>query len=314
MPLCSNTVDLLIKTKIKFKMNNLTEQNKKSISSLLAEYVGTFDSQKAAATSLNDCSEATLIQMLNGNWKNIADAMWFNVGKQVGFTGKEKPLVETLTFLTLCLYFDIAKDNGSTIAVIGNAGCGKSYTGKFYAKAHRKNNVYYLECAEYWSKKDFLKLLLQKIGRNETGLNVAEMMQLIVKELRRKNAPLIILDEVDKLSDAVLKFFITLYNELNGMCGFVWTSTNNIQKRVTKGINSNKNGYQELKSRVGQNFIELPIASPDEVRELCKVHGITSDVQVATVVNEFTGDLRRVERHVLKNTMKTTLSTLKKAS
>jgi Cdc6-like AAA superfamily ATPase len=292
----------------------MTPQHKNEIKNLLSDYVETFASQTKAAATLDNCSEAVVVQMLKNNWENISDAMWLTVGKQVGFTGKEIQLVETLTFQTLCLYYDIAKDEGSTIAAIGAAGIGKSYAGKWYAKAHRKNNVYYLECAEYWSKKDFLRLLLLKIGRASEGLSVTEMMQSIVRELRRQNKPLIILDEIDKLSDPVLKFFITLYNELNRLCGFVWSSTSAIEKRIAKGINSNKGGYQELKSRIGQNFIMLPTANAAEIRLLCEANGITSEEEISRIINECNGDLRRVDRNVLKNRIRKSMSQLKKAS
>ena len=292
----------------------MTTQNKNEIKNLLTDYCDTFGSQAKAAASLDNASEAVIIQILKNNWESISDAMWLNVGKQVGFTGREVQMVETLTFQTLCLYYDISKDEGSTIAAVGKAGIGKSYAGKWYAKAHRKHNVYYLECAEYWSKKDFLRLLLSKIGKNSEGLSITDMMQAIVREVRRQNKPLIILDEIDKLSDPILKFFITLYNELNRLCGFVWTSTNAIEKRIIKGVNSNKSGYQELKSRIGQNFIMLPVANAAEIRELCEANGITHAEDIARIINECDGDMRRVDRNVLRNKIRKNMLALKKAS
>ena len=292
----------------------MTEQNKNEIKNLLADYCETFSSQHKAADSLDHVSEATVIQILKNNWQAIGESMWMTVGKQVGYTGKEIQMVETLTLQTLFLYYDIAKDEGSTIAAIGRSGIGKSYAGKWYAKAHRKNNVYYMECTGYWSKKDFLRLLLSKIGKPADGLSITEMMQAIVRELRRQNKPLIILDEIDKLAEPVLKFFITLYNELNRLCGFVWTSTEAIEKNITKGINGNKSGYQELRSRIGQNFIMLPLASASEIRELCLANAITNPEDIARIINECNGDLRRVDRNVLRNRIRKSMLAIKKAS
>lgn len=292
----------------------MNTQQKSEIKNLLADYCDTFPSQAKAALSLDNVSESVVIQILKNNWTNISDAMFATVGKQVGFTGKDTELVETLTFQTLTLYFDIAKDTGSTFAMVGKAGVGKTFTGKWYAKTHRKASVYYLECCEYWSKKDFLRLVLNKIGKQSEGLSVTDMMHAIVRELRRQHKPLIILDEIDKLPDPVLKFFITFYNELNGLCGFVWTSTSAIEKRIIKGINTNRTGYQEIRSRIGQNFIQLPVANSVEVRQLCEANGITSTEQINLIINECDGDLRRVDRNVLKNRVRKQFSTLKKAS
>lgn len=146
----------------------------------------------------------------------------------------------------------------------------------------------------------FLSNLLKRMGKGETGLNVGEMMDVIVQHLRSQHQPLIILDEVDKLSDPVLKFFITLYNELNTLCGFVMLSTDAMQKRMKKGLGRNVIGYQELRSRFGSRFIELNGTTHDEVKAICKANGITDEVELQRIANEYGGDLRRVDRHFLK--------------
>lgn len=278
----------------------MTAQQKEQIQWRLNNYVNSFRSQTQAANSLKNCSEATIINILKGKWENISDDMWRLIDSQINPKTSTTKLVETMNFMTMILYFSIAKENGATFAISGGAGYGKTYTGNYFSQANRDKNVYYVGCAEYWNKKTFLTSIFQAMGRSSAGMNVIEMMQSLIQELRRQHEPLIILDEIDKLSDTVLKFFITLYNELDGSCGFVWTSTNNMEKRMIKGLNSNKNGYQELFSRIGQRFISLPPASTDEIKELCRINGITKEEDIAKIVNECDGDLRRVKRNFLK--------------
>ncbi|MBU7576608.1 MAG: ATP-binding protein [Flavihumibacter sp.] len=290
----------------------MTPENKKEIAWKLSNYVFGFPSQRQALATINGCSEATGINMIKGNWDNISDEMWRIVeyhlsNQQIG------KVVETTNFQTLILYYTLAKENGATFALTGGAGYGKSFAGKFFRNVMRGKNVYYLECAEYWNKKAFLCNLLMQMGRPYAGMNVSELMHTIVSELRRQHQPLIILDEVDKLSDPVLKFFITLYNELNGKCGFVWTSTNNIEKRINKGVSNNRNGYQELLSRIGQKFIVLHKANIKDVEELCHANGIKDTETVHAIFNDCDGDLRRVERHFLKAKAKERRKTLKVA-
>lgn len=283
----------------------ITENQKTDILRLLKNYVNTFPSQRKASESLDNCSEATVISMLNpAKWSDVSEAMWLNVGKQLGAFRRRSQMVETQDFQTLILYYSLAKEEGATFAVTGGAGSGKTYAGKWYAEANRKRNVYYLECAAYWNKKLFLSNLCQAIGKNAAGLSIAEMMETIVRELSRQHQPLIILDEIDKLSDNVLIFYITLYNELNGLCGFVMQSTNNMQKRMMKGLRTNKTGFQELFSRIGSKFIELHGTTPNEVREMCEVNGITQEEEIRAIINDYQGDLRRVERHLLKASAK----------
>jgi Cdc6-like AAA superfamily ATPase len=293
----------------------ITDNQKKDIQFLLRNYVSTFSSQRKASESLDNCSEATVIAMLDSNkWNQVSDAMWLNVGKQVGAFKRKSQLVETLDFQTLILYYTLAKEEGATFAIVGGAGFGKTYAAKFYAEANRKRNVYYLECAMYWNKKMFLGNLMQALGKNPAGLSIGEMMETIVRELSRQHQPVIILDEIDKLSDNVLIFFITLYNELNSLCGFVMQSTNNMQKRMLKGLKQNRTGFQEVFSRIGSRFIELKGTTPEEVRELCIANGIEQEEDIRTIINEYQGDLRRVERNILKHSAKKLFSNLKKAA
>ena len=178
----------------------------------------------------------------------------------------------------------------------------------------KSKNVYYLECAEYWNKKYFLLELLQAMGKSGAGMNVYELMNEVVSQLRKQDKPLIIMDEVDKLKDEVIYFFITLYNKLHGLCGIVWTSTPVIVGRIDKGINRNKKGFQEIKSRVGSRFIGLHGTNKNEVVQLCEANDITEAEDINRVFNEYGGDLRRIDRNYIKKVAKETMSKLKKVS
>lgn len=282
----------------------MTLESKKEITLLLKAFVEGCSSQKAAANQLNDVSEATIINILKNSWNGISDAMWINIGKQVGWNQRRSKLVETMDFNTLVLYFSTAKEHGEAFALVGQPGSGKSFTGQWYAEQMRRQNVYYLECAEYWNKKYFLQELLKAMGVDAAGLNVYEMMDEIITRLRKQHQPLIIMDEVDKLKDEVLYFFITLYNKLHGMCGFVWTSTDHISRRIEKGVAKNKKGFREIKSRIGNKFIQLRGTNKQEISAICQANGIVDELDINQIYNEYEGDLRRVDRNYIKRLVK----------
>jgi DNA transposition AAA+ family ATPase len=277
----------------------MKEANKKEIQLLLKQFIEQFPSQAQAVGRLKNVSEATIIQMLKDRWESISDDKWRTVGKQVGWNNKGSwNLVETLDFKTLVTYFSDAKDYSNVFAIVGSAGSGKSAIAEWYGKA--KPNVYHITCADYWNRKMFLAKLLEKMGKENTGYNIGEMMDVIVETLLKQDRPLIILDEADKLKDEALYFFITLYNMLKGKCGMVLMATEFLSKRIMRGFKFNRKGFPEILSRIGRRFIQLHGSTKEEVKEICEANGIDSPVEINEIFNDYDGDLRRVERMVHK--------------
>ncbi len=277
----------------------MLEAQKKEIQLHLMQFIPKFKSQRAAADSLKSVSEATIIQMRSGNWDSISDEMWQNVGNQIGWQKKKVTLIETLAVQTLFLYFGIAKEEGTMFSMVADPGGSKTFTSHAFEEMNR-DNVYHIECNDYWNKKLFLTAIMEKLGKPDTGYNVAEMMECITTTLRRKYQPLLIIDEVDKLNDQVLYFLITFYNRLNGICGITLLSTDYFEKRVDRGRKLNKKGFKELFSRMGKKFIRLPQTNKKELAEICQSQGVTSQDDITEIYHDYEGDLRRVSRQILK--------------
>lgn len=278
----------------------MTDSQKKEIQMLLKHYVEQYSSQAKAANSLKNVSEATIINIRTGKWESISDDMWRNVGKQVGFSSKGSwHLVETVDFKSMVHYMADAQEFSNVFALTTASGSGKTFTSEWYER--NKPNAYHIECAEYFNRKVFLQQILQKMGKENTGYNVAEMMDLIVETLMRQENPLIILDEVDKLPDPVLYFFITFYNKLHGKCGIVILATDFLAKRILRGRKMNKKGYSEIFSRIGRRFISIRGTDEKEVAAICEANGISDPATIHSIYNEYEGDLRRVERGVHKS-------------
>ena len=179
--------------------------------------------------------------------------------------------------------------------MVGGAGCGKTEAIKTYTAANR--NVYHLCCSEYWNRKHFLTELLRSLGIEATG-TVTEMMFDAIQALKKKDAPLVILDEADKLSDQVLYFFISIYNQLEDHCGILLCATDYLEKRIKRGVRNSRKGYREIYSRVGRKFIGLPLANTKDVMAICNANGVTDRSDIARIAEEADGDLRRVKRLV----------------
>ncbi len=278
----------------------ITVTEKEKIAAAAATYVQRFDSQNQAAATLPGISSATLSQVLNGNWSKIANKMWRVLLAALSYNPDEEAIVETAPFSTLQQLFSDAQANQLTLGIIGDAGLGKTFAIKYFENTQR--NVYVLSCREYWNRKWFLMELLTKMGRNHFGMTIADMMMEAVRHLLMKDDHILIFDEYDKLPDHVLSFFITMYNELEDRCGFIVIATDHLKKRITRGVELNKRGYNEIYSRLGRRFIELPAISPEDIASVCIANGIEDRKQIKDIILESDADLRRVKRklHALK--------------
>ena len=278
-------------------------ERKQRVSEKLAEYCKRYDSQNKAANSLKDVSPATISQMLNSNWELIKDEMWRNVAAQIGYTEKEWVSVDTRDFKILKSLLSDAQNYSNVFAVTGNAGTGKTFALRQFTNENK--HVYLLQCNEYWNRKMFMQELLMAMGYDHSGYTVGEMMTEVVRWLKKKEAPLIIMDEADKLTDQVLYFFITLYNHLEDHCGIILCATTHLQKRIKRGIKLNKKGYTEIYSRIGRKFIELKGVCPADITAICHANEITDKAHVKDVMEDCEGDLRRVKRriHAIKQSL-----------
>lgn len=274
-------------------MENLKKQQ---IANALHIYCERYASQNKAANSLKNVSAATISQMLNGNWELIKDDMWRNVATQIGYKDEKWAAVETSNYLRMLELLNDVKANSLVMGITGDAGTGKTFACKQYAESNKQ--VYLLCCNEYWNRKLFLTELLTALGRDYTGFTVGEMMNEAVRVLKMQESPLIILDEADKLSDQVLYFFITLYNQLEDECGIVLCATSHLEKRILRGIKLNKKGYNEIWSRLGRKCVKLKGVTAADVAAICEVNGITDRARVESVIADCESDLRRVKRRV----------------
>ncbi len=274
----------------------MNESQKQAIANKLAIYVERFESQNKASKSLKNVSSATISQVLNHKWELIADEMWRNIASQIGYTANEWVAVETGDYRLLNTVLDSARNNSTVFAVVGDAGTGKTFALRNYAENNKR--AYLLQCNEYWNRKTFMQELLTAMGRDYSGYTVNEMMGEVVRALKTQSKPLIIMDEADKVSDQVLYFFITLYNQLEDHCAIVMCATDHLSKRIKRGLKLNKKGYKEIYSRIGRKFVELEGLSTSDITSVCVANGITDKARIREVIEDSEYDLRRVRRKI----------------
>lgn len=259
-------------------------------------------------------SEATISQMINGNWDYIKDTMWQKVATQLGMNAKHWHIAETLSFKQITNYVKATKERSLFMAISCKAGSGKTATLKTFAEQNKGQSVFYLQARE-WSKRDFLMELCRILGV-DTGKGYTSVDKLGLKAIdflsnRKGKNPLLIIDEADKLKPSALRWFITLYNELEDEIGVIIAGTENLEKTIKRGVKYNLLGFDEIDSRFGRKFInDIVGARLTDVEMICQANGITDkdliksifqelkpkEITTAGGTAEFIDDLRRLKR------------------
>lgn len=273
----------------------ISDQEKKQITKELRHYVNTIagGSANRASKILKDVSNGYISLIFNEKWDAISDEAWRNIQKQVS-NNSEWQIVETRGYKYLNQLFTDARVHSNTYGIIGNTGYGKTQT----TEDNNHDNVFAIESNEYFSSRDFLEELLRLIGKSGYGGTLSSMMDEIIRTLRKLDAPLIIIDEADKLNDKVLYFIISLYNALKGKCGLIIMATPYLKKRIDDGVRKNKKGYQEIYSRIGRSFLEVPKPSKKDVSAICRANKVVDEMTITEIYNKSEGDLRSVKRLV----------------
>lgn len=247
-----------------------------------------------------DVSPATISQMLNNNWTLISDAMWRKVQVTLRIDPKWNT-ANTQNFLKIQQLLNAVKSRSLSIGISDSAGKGK--TAAFTAFERDNDNVIYVECKNYWSKKSYIKQILINAGLSSIG-TTEELINRLIKYLKGLETPIMIIDQFDKLKDPQLDLFMDFNNDLSGHCAFVLSGVEALEKRIVKGVNREKIGYAELYSRIGKKFIKLDPITQEDVQEVCVANGINDADDISFIYHNSEGDLRRVRRDIDKIKLK----------
>lgn len=291
----------------------MTNLQKKEIVQAIHEEKARLGSYARVATKVG-VSEATISQMRNENWELIKDTMWQKVAQALGFVSNSWQLAETLNFRKITNVLNDAKNANLFMAISYKAGSGKTATLSNYAELNNEECVFYIQARE-WAKREFLYQLCKNLGV-DTGKGYISVDALGMKVIdffakRKGKNPLLIVDEADKLKPSALRWFISLYNELEDEMGLIIAGTENLEKTIKQGVKYKRLGFDEIDSRFGRKFInDLIGARKQDVELICQANGINDKVLINNIFKdceptkiliqgqtiEVVEDLRRLKR------------------
>lgn len=272
-----------------------TQVHHNQIRQALIEKIGKKKVTASEAAKQIGISDATVSNIINESYAEKpalmpSDRMWMKIANWSGSRNGWRT-ADTVNYKRVFNVCRHAQDNSISRAISFSPGTGKTFALKAYA--NETPNCYYIECEEYFTKRTFLRELMQAIGLANNVMPMADMVGEIVARLNSTERPLVIIDEADKLDNGCLNLYKTLYNKT--ISGYVLTGTPYFKIKIDAGVKRNRMGYCEVYSRFGGEFIPLHPVDEKMVRQVCEVNGIEDEGEIQEVTEVAAGDLRRVK-------------------
>lgn len=193
----------------------------------------------------------TFVNFRNGNASDIKDIYFQKLAQTIGFTFQREywPMVETPQLRDVYAALLEAKEEGKTRMIIGETGCGKTYTLNRFAGAYPKG-TYVVTCSRLDRQNDLIRKIQIAIGKDFTGTGSQRIDRISIELSRRYDAglkPMLVFDESEYLTIAGLLGVKTIYDYLKDMCGIVFIGTDDLLNNLERTLY--KTGMKQFYSR-----------------------------------------------------------------
>ena len=180
----------------------------------------------------------TFVNSRTGKESEIDDKWFLALAGRIGHkvTKEYWPLVETEQFIDIVKELTEAKETATTRIIVGETGCGKSYTVERFRQAYPQG-TYVVTCNQNDSISDLVRKI-QKVLKVSFDGSVSYRIDRISMELSRVadngNQPILVFDEAEYLSPRGLLSIKTIYDYLKGICAIVMIGTDDILNKLEK--------------------------------------------------------------------------------
>ncbi|MNP98701.1 hypothetical protein D3C85_113230 [compost metagenome] len=154
-----------------------------------------------------------------------------------------------------------AKQHHLTITLIGETGCGKSYTANLFASKHPLD-TFIITAGSSDTLGDLIDKIVDELKIHATGRSKSTKIRQIAMKMRMLkdygHKPMLIIDESEYLKQAALCAMKELYDNLHEYCSLVFIGTDQLVVNVEKLKRRNKSGIPQFHRRIKFGLRLLP--------------------------------------------------------
>lgn len=188
---------------------------------------------------------------------------WFElVAQKIGFKLQKQywQPIETKQMNFMVSVLEDAKENGYTNLIIGETGCGKTFTAELFA-SHNPLDLFIIKVGSSDNLSDLIDKILDK-AKIPTAKTKSKNINSIVKHMQKLkfdgNKPMIVFDESEYMKQPTLGMMKELYDDLSGHCSIIMIGTDELLDNLEKLRKRKKPGMRQFYRRIKFGIRELP--------------------------------------------------------
>ena len=277
-------------------MKNRHDMNRNGLLKHVGDWITRLGSQSKVAEKCG-ISGTALSQWMNGKYGANSAELEKRIASTLGYQEDGWQVVTTIqNYRKIEFVYRSCKQQALWMAISNKAGSGKTQTLEHLFNQDLTGSVVFIQ-AEEWNSRQFLVELAERTcGVPKRGYtDIPTLLKMIAEYFNGMagDHPVLIIDEADKLKPAAFRKLIPLYNRTEHRLGCVLAGTENLHKEIARGVRNNTKGYDEIDSRLGRSYIELPGATEQDVKEICTANGL-DDATADRIWNE----VDKIKRYV----------------
>ncbi|MDR2622141.1 MAG: AAA family ATPase [Dysgonamonadaceae bacterium] len=218
-------------------------------------------------------SNSVLTYVTQEQWENVSEEMMMKIVNALKMPGENYKLVETGNFNTIQTMCRCVARWHQMCGLIGFTGAGKTTALKSYYRSNP--NVYYVECKSYMNNRQFFRSVSNELGVNCEG-SLCDILESIAAAFKTKESPLLIIDEVGKLSHRQILVLHDLRNATDNNLGIILSGCDYFRENLEKGVKRDKTGIPEFYGRIS-SWQALSSPSKAEAMAIFESNGICDE-------------------------------------
>lgn len=244
---------------------------KKHIADAARQYMTSKGMSQAALARYCDVNPSYMSNILSGVFEYrasgdkmvaIADKYFDNIARKTGLSlvAAYWRTVETPQFVEMLAALEDAKYSGLSKMIIGETGCGKTYTADKFKEVNPMN-TFRVTVSSVHKIKDVIEDLAEELDV-KLVVRKSARLRLITNELKKLSAegrkPLVIIDEAENLTHGMIGLCKGIYDVIREYCGFVIIGTPELINKLDTLERYQKEGIAQFRRRFKAGTVYLP--------------------------------------------------------